>query len=171
MILHALKFPSQPVGGFLMGNENTVTEIVPVYHNYPLTPLLEIAALALESSPTESLIGFYFADEDDFRQEMNIIPAYIRNIDMSLRGEIKNPLLVRIISSLLSDPSQHSLAVFQAQKEISCGIMDNMAEIHKRIAKLVKQRGQYSFLHDIEETLEDGRLGFHSTELNSLLRA
>ncbi len=49
IMLHALKFPARPVFGIVLGREEGknlyVCDAIPLFHNYPLAPMLEISMM------------------------------------------------------------------------------------------------------------------------------
>ena len=51
IVLHASKYPSFPVIGFLLGNEENneviVSNLFPIFHSSPLGPLFDIALLSV----------------------------------------------------------------------------------------------------------------------------
>lgn len=67
IVLHACKHPARPILGMLLGKTGSaVSEAVPLFHSYPLAPMLEMGmTLAEEHAKAAGLevVGCYFANE------------------------------------------------------------------------------------------------------------
>lgn len=123
IILHAARYASQPVGGFLIGSQGTISDIgswnmkrflldlmfllVPIYHNHPLAPLLEIAGAATESQKLE-IIGFYFANE---YLDEDAIPLYITKIEKTIFDRRGSAVLLQVKNKSIDDNSTVCLLV------------------------------------------------------------
>jgi Uncharacterised protein family (UPF0172) len=73
--------------------------LVPVYHNYPLAPLLEIAEAAVNSLAS-SVIGFYFANESVADEQL---PVYITKIEKTIIAKHGACIIVQISNRLIDD--------------------------------------------------------------------
>jgi hypothetical protein len=76
IVLHAAKYPSDAIGGFLIGTAGHISDVIPVYHGVPLAPLLEFAAETV-SAMQMKIIGVYFANEIASKIDT---PQYIERI-------------------------------------------------------------------------------------------
>ena len=84
-----------------------ICDLVPVYHNYPLAPLLELAAGATESQGLQ-VIGFYFANETLIDDN---VPASIKSIEDGIISRTGSCALVKINNVLLGDSISNCLQV------------------------------------------------------------
>lgn len=67
MILHACKYPARPVLGVLLGKPGgSISVAIPLFHSYPLAPMLEMGMLQVEEYTKAAgldIVGCYFANE------------------------------------------------------------------------------------------------------------
>ncbi|KAJ3056959.1 hypothetical protein HK097_002337 [Rhizophlyctis rosea] len=81
LILHAAKYPLQPVAGILIGIKTdgpsvTITDALPLFHSHPLSPNIEIAlqqADTYSSQTSQQIVGVYSANE--IASDKNVAPA------------------------------------------------------------------------------------------------
>ena len=101
--LHANKYPSEVVGGFLIGNnsgnDTQVVDAIPVFHGAPVAPVLDIASTIIQKCIGDKydIVGVYFANEMvDFVK----IPPYVIQIAESIETKGKC-----VIAQLMYNPS------------------------------------------------------------------
>jgi hypothetical protein len=104
--LHATKYPSENIGGFLIGsidnNRIIVSDAIPVVHGAPVTPILEIAAQFI-SSLGKNIIGVYFANE--IVTNLNT-PLYIEKINKTIESNAGGRCLtIQLDGALMKDKS------------------------------------------------------------------
>ena len=56
MYVHGCKYQYSCIGGYLIGNDTDIVDIIPVTHNAPIGPILEIAANIADNIETGSII-------------------------------------------------------------------------------------------------------------------
>jgi len=76
MCLHAAKWPSSSVGGYIVGTPTAnatrgwssvdVSDVIPICHNIPVGPILEVGAQLVEADLQAPLaiVGFYWAPQE-----------------------------------------------------------------------------------------------------------
>jgi hypothetical protein len=83
--MHAAKYPSCHVGGFLIGSVGAsgviVSDVVPAVHGYPVGFVLELGASIANSlckgTENQQVVGYYFGNDaaDD-----EAVPAYVNDV-------------------------------------------------------------------------------------------
>lgn len=108
IVLHASKYPSECIGGFLIRNvgsssDNNISDAIPVYHGAPVAPLLEFAA-ETTSAMNMHIIGVYFANEIASNK---IAPLFVERMCESVA--LKNSgvcILAQLDGNLLGEKTQ-----------------------------------------------------------------
>jgi hypothetical protein len=56
ILMHALKYPRRPVCGLVLGKEvgksATIEDSIPLFHNYPMSSMLELAMMQVPCRPS-----------------------------------------------------------------------------------------------------------------------
>jgi len=102
IFMHASKFPSEAIGGFLLGDDGLdgllgfggetsrrfVTDVLPVYHGTPVGPILDNAAMIVDAMVGKKIIGFYYAvsPNSDPQSGVTRYPRYLDGIMKGLGG-------------------------------------------------------------------------------------
>jgi len=93
ILLHASKYPSRPVIGLLLSSpadgkhteekekkgSQKIVDIIPLFHNLPLSPIIETALIQVEEylGGSESIIGLYFSNDNKNNRQ---IPSLINKL-------------------------------------------------------------------------------------------
>jgi ER membrane protein complex subunit 8/9 len=115
IILHSAKYPSSPVGGYIIGDvksngEFVVNDVVPVCHRNPCGPMLEICAEMVERlyGPKLKIIGYYYANENMKSPRAAYISQLVGGIKQNTSGPC---LLLEVQQDLLSETDRLALKV------------------------------------------------------------
>lgn len=134
IVLHAAKFPSESVGGFLLGTVyGGITDVVPVFHETPVGPILSTAAQVVDSmwagKADEQIIGFYLGSRmatvgDVACQDPFYLEAVMKEIR---RNTDQNALLLRVENDRLAGENRDLLCVtvMKGGKRMECKPIDN----------------------------------------------
>ena len=89
IVLHAAKYPSQAVGGFVVGKTLAdggvlVVDAVLVYHGNPVGPIFEVAASLCEGyfagDKSVRILGVYYSHESVQRCGSALVPDFIETL-------------------------------------------------------------------------------------------
>ena len=104
MYLHACKYPSSCIGGYLIGsNDNDVSDILPVCHNAPIGPLLDIAAGIADNIETGKKVIGYYCTNITLTDKRQGNPYYVlKVIDSISNNNNNNVILINLNSDQMS---------------------------------------------------------------------
>ena len=105
IVLHASKYPSEYIGGFLISSssENNISDAIPVYHGSPVAPLLQFAA-ETASVMNMHIIGVYFANEIASNKT---IPLFVERMCETVASKNSGIcILAQLDGNLLGDKSK-----------------------------------------------------------------
>ena len=117
IVLHAAKYPSESVGGFILGSSALgagILDVVPVFHGTPLGPILSNAAMAIEglySGDTNGskIVGIYYGGKVGVAADPFFLKAVMS--ELSKKTEDGRTLLVRLENSRLQGEDADRLCV------------------------------------------------------------
>lgn len=108
MYLHACKYPSSCIGGYIIGsNDNDISDVLPVCHNAPIGPILDIAAGIADNIETgKKVIGYYCTNTtlNDNRLGLYYVPKVIDSISSNNNN---NAILININSNKMSNNDEN----------------------------------------------------------------
>ena len=173
VVLHALKYPSDSVGGFLigeiMGQDLKVNDVVPVYHGPPVSPILEIASIITQQifEGKLEIIGIYFANE---RADSSSIPAYIPSIVAAIEqgSSIKRCSLVQIDNEKIQFQGLSCLSSLVNGQVVK--LMDSTDVVSEAIEKLLKAHVERTLV-DVQDHFEYPYPDFRNHPIVSALRS
>jgi hypothetical protein len=96
MYLHACKYPSSCIGGYLIGsNDNDISDILPVCHNAPIGPILDIAAGIADNIETgKKVIGYYCSNNITTIDKRQVNPYYVQKVIDSISSNNNNHVIL-----------------------------------------------------------------------------
>jgi len=116
MLLHCATYPHCAVDGFCLGTVSgdaiAVTDVVPLFHNGTLAPMLESAATQAAHHAAASgaaVVGYYAANEH-VRDES--IAAAAGAVADEIRAQSGAAVVVMVSNKRLADPGDHGLSAY-----------------------------------------------------------
>ncbi len=130
IFLHAAKYPSECVGGFVLGTKHgAVTDVLPVFHETPIGPIMDTAAKVAEGmkQPEDCIIGFYFGSKMtavDTQTSPYFLGPVMNEIARNNNG---SSLMFRVENGRLSGANRDQLCV-TATKGLSGKTLECMSD-------------------------------------------
>ncbi|GAB5353054.1 hypothetical protein AAMO2058_000005500 [Amorphochlora amoebiformis] len=144
MVVHAVKHKYRPVCGVLLGNDGSggtvVKDCVPLFHNYPVGPMLELAMMQIDEFCKESkstMVGCYWANE---RLNDTEVPQVARRLGSQIAKYYKNASIILINNEFLLRDLALSASCPQSKGEVSVSLNSDRRDqeaVIRRVAKLV----------------------------------
>mmetsp|Transcript_28111 Transcript_28111/g.38654 ORF Transcript_28111/g.38654 Transcript_28111/m.38654 type:complete len:199 (+) Transcript_28111:9-605(+) len=160
--LHAAKYPSTNIVGFLLGQQKPngeiiVEDILAICHSYPTASLLEIGALTAEkigNSSSRKVLGVYYANEvlSDYQ-----VPNYVVQIASTVRAYVDFCIVCQIRNDLLSKKDNLFIQIMNSNNmKNKCKIVGgkSLEEINDVLDSLVYKGIQFKFA-DFEDHMND----------------
>lgn len=192
LLLHAWKYPQNPVNGYLIGKVNTtkaadsdgssltvgeganssitVSDAIPLFHSHTLATSLEVATELIDCGENE-IVGYYYANE---RVDEASIPIVAERIANQLIKDVPGAALVQINNQRLQDPDDHALEAlgytkngWKAQLAISSAHGGESLKSALELAENAITYEMYDNLADFDEHFEDVSRDPHNTQLTA----
>eukprot|EP01125_Pyxidicula_operculata_P021192 TRINITY_DN8071_c0_g1_i1.p1 TRINITY_DN8071_c0_g1~~TRINITY_DN8071_c0_g1_i1.p1 ORF type:complete len:189 (+),score=19.17 TRINITY_DN8071_c0_g1_i1:47-613(+) len=119
LILHSIKFPSSHVIGVLIGKQEGskifISDSIPLFHNYPLAPMLEASFMQVDilcEEKGEQIVGLYQGNED---LEANSLSETAKVIADKIQSTFK-PAVAFLIEDHQIKSKDMALRVFSNEK-------------------------------------------------------
>jgi len=154
MMLHAVKNPSQPVFGVLLTeaqgeskkSDRKILDALPLFHNYILSPIAEIAFLQIDQYCRENALsvgGFYTAHHLlNVREVHDAFSGIVKRVEQ----RCDSPLSVLINNSRIGHGGAEPQSALASDAEVSKAALT-------RTRNLLEQ-GTFALLSDFEDHLE-----------------
>ena len=167
IMLHAAKYPSAAIGGFVIGstrNEDTfaVEDVIPMCHYAPCGPMFDVAAEMIESllkhkgTAAGKITGYYFANESAAAPR----PAYVDAVIESINAQPDGPrecLVLELQNDMIRNKNAVALRgsvvmAGQSKRTVLVGCSD-LTGTNASVDKLLMARAQYQLM-DFEDHMD-----------------
>eukprot|EP00981_Chlorochromonas_danica_P010302 scaffold3105_cov344-Ochromonas_danica.AAC.2 len=139
--LHLSKYYYAPVLGYLLGNGNTVVDILPICHSVPAGPTLEICgevAEKLSSGNNQKVVGLYYASASPSQKEKPVfLQGLLRNLKTILSGDA---VFLQANHALLADNTKVFLEASTVDgQRLERRILGDVLEVNQGLNHLLKE--------------------------------
>eukprot|EP00471_Norrisiella_sphaerica_P003441 CAMPEP_0184481132 /NCGR_PEP_ID=MMETSP0113_2-20130426/2674_1 /TAXON_ID=91329 /ORGANISM="Norrisiella sphaerica, Strain BC52" /LENGTH=188 /DNA_ID=CAMNT_0026860061 /DNA_START=20 /DNA_END=586 /DNA_ORIENTATION=- len=136
---HAVKYALRPVCGVLLGREESgdvvVEDAIPLFHNYPLGPMLELALMQVDEFSKEAkteIVGCYWANE--LADDMSV-HRIAKRIGTQIVKFFKNAGILVVNNETLGKAVEGTISAFTPTNEGKCVVSISDSEsLEKRIS-------------------------------------
>lgn len=119
-MMHAAQYYYCAVDGLCIGRSSNadgsveIFDVIPLFHNGTLAPMLETAAFAAEKyAKTRDgvVVGYYYANE---HVRDDALPTTAANVASTIASNFDNAVVLQISNSRLEDPDDNALLAFES---------------------------------------------------------
>mmetsp|Transcript_12364 Transcript_12364/g.18536 ORF Transcript_12364/g.18536 Transcript_12364/m.18536 type:complete len:199 (-) Transcript_12364:8-604(-) len=170
LMVHCISHPHHSSIGLLLGKitkdgsiDNTIVDVVPLFHLQPLAPLMESSLALVHSYLMEEvgdvqMVGVYYSSDDKNSSMASIIRQKSIKICEKLS---QNAILVSQCCEQLDDPKSHTLMANVSnnsndfKKEVKVEVDDSCLKVLNGMLAKIEAESALPQLYDMDDHFED----------------
>jgi hypothetical protein len=177
VVLHAAKYPSSHIGGYLLGNVGedekiTISDTFPICHGYPVGPIFEVAGAtadtANESKDGIKIIGYYHASEDTSCETL----PYIAKVLETIQKESGTAIAIVLNADMIKSKNSLCLQAFKEDEMLDLAGDGSPASMNAAVDEILTAANVQTFCDfeghmDSPQGAGDFRNGYVSKALDA----
>ena len=173
LMLHCAQYPHCAVDGLCVGTSTggsiEIVDVVPLFHNGTLTPMLEAASKAAEvyaTSKGASVVGYYAANEHLRDESIALCAGPVAEEIAAHNG---SAIVIQVSNKRLADPADNGLSAFGKGSDGQWNVTAKVtcAPSSKFLSALDAGVGVHDFDTHLDDVSKDWRNGHVATWLEA----